>query len=238
MINVNEVYETVLAICNKENRGYITPQEFNLFANQAQNSIFYSYFYDLDTAKKRSFSSDYVSRVNLLEDKLHPFKFDTTITNGDSLSSLDSFYRLANVYYKAPNTGDQEGIIVEEISSFDRIRIQQSPLTRATIDRPMYYISADLFLTIHPGEQDPALGTYFAQYYFHPHRVNWTYVVVNDKPLYNGFSPNHRNFDLVESEKPKVINKILQYAGVLLKDNDLIQSSTAEEIKSIQTEKQ
>ena len=145
MINVNEVYETVLAICNKENRGYITPQEFNLFANQAQNSIFYSYFYDLDTAKKRSFSSDYVSKVNLLEDKLHPFKFDTTITDGDSISSLDAFYRLANVYYKAPNAGDQEGIIVEEISSFDRIRIQQSPLTRATIDRPMYYISGDLF---------------------------------------------------------------------------------------------
>ena len=89
-------------------------------------------------------------------------------------------------------------------------------------------ISGDKFLTIHPGEQDPALGTYYAQYYFHPGRVNWTYVVVNDKPLYNGFSPNHKNFDLVESEKPKVINKILQYAGVLLKDNNLI----SEEVKN------
>ena len=76
------------------------------------------------------------------------------------------------------------------------------------------------------------------QYYFYPHRVNWTYIIVNDKPLYNGYDNNHRDFSLVESEKPKLINKILQYAGVLLKDNNLIQASTAEEIKSIQTEKQ
>ena len=39
MININTVYQKVLAIINKENRGYLTPQEFNLFANQAQAEI-------------------------------------------------------------------------------------------------------------------------------------------------------------------------------------------------------
>ena len=36
MVNVDTVYQRVLALANKEQRGYITPQEFNLFANQAQ----------------------------------------------------------------------------------------------------------------------------------------------------------------------------------------------------------
>ena len=29
-VNVDKVYQRVLAIANKEQRGYITPQEFNL----------------------------------------------------------------------------------------------------------------------------------------------------------------------------------------------------------------
>ena len=36
MVDINAVYQKVLALANKEQRGYITPQEFNLFANQAQ----------------------------------------------------------------------------------------------------------------------------------------------------------------------------------------------------------
>ena len=44
MVNVDTVYQKVLALANKEQRGYITPQEFNLMANKAQLEIFDSYF--------------------------------------------------------------------------------------------------------------------------------------------------------------------------------------------------
>ena len=47
-ININRVYQKVLAIANKEQRGYITPQEFNLFAEQAQLDIYNQYFYDIN----------------------------------------------------------------------------------------------------------------------------------------------------------------------------------------------
>ena len=52
MINVDRVYQRVLTLANKEQRGYITPQEFNLFANQAQMDIFEQYFYDLNSINK------------------------------------------------------------------------------------------------------------------------------------------------------------------------------------------
>ena len=52
MILVDTVYQTVLALANKEQRGYITPQEFNLYANQAQTSVFEQYFYDLNQFKR------------------------------------------------------------------------------------------------------------------------------------------------------------------------------------------
>ena len=48
MVSIDTVYQRVLALANKEQRGYITPQEFNLLANQAQTQIFEQYFYDLN----------------------------------------------------------------------------------------------------------------------------------------------------------------------------------------------
>ncbi len=46
ILNVNEVYKSVLAILNKEQRGYIPPAEFNSLATQVQKEIFNSYFPD------------------------------------------------------------------------------------------------------------------------------------------------------------------------------------------------
>ena len=226
---INEVYQTVLAIANKEQRGYITPQEFNLFANQAQNSIFEQYFYDLDVAKRIPFNNDYNSKVNLIEDKIYPFKFSAVVANGAALSSLQGFYRLVKVV----DTGDN-GRDVEEVDTFNVEKTQSGPLTRANSDRPIYFVEYNSLNFI---PEEPS-GEYKAYYIVRPHRVNWTYIVVNNKPLYDPFTPDHSDFSLVESEKPKLITKILQLSGILLKDNSLLQAATAEEVKNIQLEKQ
>ena len=42
---INSVRNTVLAIANKNNYGYISPQDFNLYAQQAQMDLFEDYFY-------------------------------------------------------------------------------------------------------------------------------------------------------------------------------------------------
>jgi len=42
---INSVRETVLSVLNKNNYGYITPSDFNLYAKQAQLDIFEDYFY-------------------------------------------------------------------------------------------------------------------------------------------------------------------------------------------------
>ena len=52
-VNINNVYTRVQSIANKEQRGYLTPIEYNRFANQAQLEIFEQYFYDLDQYLRR-----------------------------------------------------------------------------------------------------------------------------------------------------------------------------------------
>ena len=46
-VNINSVYQKVLTLLNKEQRGYLTPQEFNLLADRAKNEIYENYFHKI-----------------------------------------------------------------------------------------------------------------------------------------------------------------------------------------------
>jgi hypothetical protein len=74
-IGVDNVYQQVLAIANKEQRGYITPQEFNLFARKAQNDIFEKTFIEYKDAFLNP-ASVMQSHKNLamLREKMNPFR--------------------------------------------------------------------------------------------------------------------------------------------------------------------
>ena len=228
MINVDTVYQTVLALANKEQRGYITPQEFNLHANHAQMQIFEQYFYDLNQFKRTpGNNSNYADISDLIEDKIQIFKKgEDSITNGSSLSGLgDNFYRLSSVTYGAK--------VVERIKYEEFTKINQSPLTKPTSSRPVYWVKdGNIYFS-------PNLGTFSARWIAKPIPPNWTYVVVNEKPLHNpNPSAGAQDFQLHPSEQNELVIKILQLSGVTIKDYNLIQVAAQEEIKSIQQEKQ
>ena len=80
-VPIDNVYQKVLALANKEQRGYITPQEFNLFADKAQNEIFNNYFHKIKiTANKPKTQTLYSDELEMLEEKLHPFFNDTIVS--------------------------------------------------------------------------------------------------------------------------------------------------------------
>ena len=229
MVNIDKVYQRVLALANKEQRGYITPQEFNLFANQAQMDIFEQYFYDLDNNKG-----------NLVEEKIYPFKQTVLTPNGTDLSSIGSFYRIGNIFKLQSNfDNDAESPFdksteVEEISQNDLIQSQNSPLTRATHSRPIYTIQDNKIYFYPSNPQDT--GEYRMYYIRKPKRVNWTYMVIANRALYNPGAADHQSFELHESEQVELVLKILKMAGINLKDYNLTQSAAQEEINKIQQE--
>ena len=74
-ISVDTVYKTVLLILNKEQRGYMTPDEFNKVATQVQLEMFESYFDDLNQQLRvPDNDSEYADRIKNLDTKLSIFK--------------------------------------------------------------------------------------------------------------------------------------------------------------------
>ena len=155
MVNIDTVYQKVLALANKEQRGYVTPQEFNLLADKAQKEIFESYFHDLKTAyHKRKAQGEKVDEIEMLEEKRDMFRKlgSLTVTVGSSglpyISPSDDVYSVATMYLET--TGDTSlgsitpGVTISnppEIIKVDRrqlLYMNQNPLTKPTLSRPVY----------------------------------------------------------------------------------------------------
>ena len=251
MIIIDEVYQTVLALANKEQRGYITPQEFNLFAEYAQMSIFEQYFYDLNQFQRaRGTSHEYGDAVTNIEEKLTLFKKYNIIVNPNDngivnlSNSLVDLYKLgnANVNYGPPY---DKTVSVEELTLSQHASYSKGPLTKESKNFPIfkkYYEGNSLFMRLYPSPNQVGVDknnvAIRISYICKPAKPNWTYIVVSEKPLYNPTAFDHSNFSLHSSEKNELIIKILQLAGVSIKDPNLVQAAAQEEVKNIQQEKQ
>jgi len=74
-VNVDIVYKTVLLILNKEQRGNLSPDEFNKVATQVQLEIFEGYFDSLNQQLRTpDNNSEYGDRIKNINEDLVPFK--------------------------------------------------------------------------------------------------------------------------------------------------------------------
>jgi len=231
MINVDRIYQRVLTLANKEQRGYITPQEFNIFANQAQMDIFEQYFYDLNQFLRTPGNSTvHADMIDMLEEKIGVFETtgNLALTGGiGSLNTLSRFYRLSTVR--------DENIIYESITKKEARLFQTSPLARPTELRPAYIVDGlNNNITLFGRTPNQINIDYIRS----PKPVNWTYVVVGGKALHNSNAVDKQNFQLHPSEETELVLKILTLAGFTLKDPALYQAAAGEDIKNIQQEKQ
>ena len=136
-MSINDIYTTVLAILNKEQRGYISPLAFNDFAEQAQLEIFEGYFYDkshFSTSKK---GADGMQSMNLSEkmDLFMVYDSDELTLNTNSRFILPpDLYRLSQVYY----TDDTGTRIVDKIFHKGSRYVQNSSKTQGSATFPKY----------------------------------------------------------------------------------------------------
>lgn len=142
-INVNEVYKTALLILNKEQRGYVTPNEFNKIATQVQLQMFENYAEELNQQLRvPQADSDYSDRIMNTDEKLSIFKsfgnasYDNTTTPTTPFWTMPTdLYRLGTVVYTGLNNSEVE---LQRLQRNDFYNIQKSLLTASTKYFPTY----------------------------------------------------------------------------------------------------
>lgn len=258
-ISIDTVYQRVLALANKEQRGYITPQEFNLLANQAQLDIFDAYFYDLATMTQVSkrvdkqqspgannpLEPDFGDVVNILREKISIYKgtdvaLTYSSTNGSfSMPALSStIYRTGRMYYSG--TGGS-GIPLKLMEYYALPELKELYVARnasrwSSNDAAEYYYTenTDGSFSLYKedtGQTPLTSGLKIEVVAEVPREVKWGYVVTGEKALYN--VSTSVDFNLHRSEETNIVIKILELAGITINKPGLVTLASNEEAQNI-----
>ena len=228
MVNIDTVYQRVLAFANKEQRGYITPQEFNLFANQAQIEIYEQYHYDVNSFEMR--------------DATYTLNSDTTDL---TRQKLDVFIEIASpvVFY---NIIQDAVVLPSEVYRLSRVEVlgvkaeymdmtTSGPLVRASASRPVYTEHKN---RIRVNNGSSVISNIGIHYYRLPATVSWGYFVMSGKALYDSSNTKTTHFELHSAEESELVYKILKFAGLAMKKNDVASGGQGLESLQQQQEKQ
>jgi len=221
-INVNNVYQTVLLILNKEQRGYMTPLEFNKIGAQSQLEIFGTYFESLNQQLRvPQPTADYSDRVINLDEKLSIFKTEDTCTYSSGAFEIPAQFSgtsSATQTFNAVNPGLSYALSGDALALSQSYNISNVFIDDVELASTAYSISGgNLILNTQPqAGQDIVVNFYPKEFYRLGQVIYQTGALpteelqrVDKGELYHLLSSN--------LTKPTTVNPIYTYENNLLK---------------------
>lgn len=153
---IDSVRKTVQAVANKNNYGYISPQDFNLYCLQAQMDIFEDYFYQyngwINKENARTAGTGYANVVKGLEEVIEMFSAEVYLAqptaNVNNNYTLPADYYLINKVYYYPTlkvSGTTTGVngyeLIDATQTFTTSVVVGDLITNTT-DNTFAYITA------------------------------------------------------------------------------------------------
>ena len=243
---INSVRQTVLSILNKNNYGYISPADFNLFAKQAQldmfEDYFYSYNYQINKENARQSGTGYADIKKGLAEVIETFSVTSDLTHiATNTFTVPTAATTGSDYYLINKVLFNNGTKLKEMEKVTHSKItmlNNSLLTAPNETFPAYTIENEV-LTAYPATID-ANGEVKCQYFRYPKDPKWTFqqVPINTgEPLFDSSQPDYQDFELPLSDEPILVAKILQYSGISIRESMAYQFGQAEEVANTQEEK-
>lgn len=239
---INDIRNTVLAVLNKNNYGYISPQDFNLYAQQAQMDLFedyfYAYNYQVNKENQRTSGTGYADIKKGYVEVIDFFSVTENLAQvGGNLDkfSLPSLTTTGSDYYLINKIfiGSTE---LERIEQSKILLLNSSPLTAPSTMFPAYTTEAST-ATIYP--TPAAVPSVACQYIRYPKAPKWTYIDLgtDNEPVFDQTQPDYQDFELFPDDATDLTMKILQYAGVSIREASVVQYAGAKESAEINSEK-
>ncbi len=240
---INSVRNTVMFLLNKDNRGYVSPSEFDFFAKQAQLEIFESYFTEYSKAvfmqNNRRKAANYGDTVQHIQNKIDKFYSNANLAYRDvGLASpsvgeeQDYFdlptdlYKLINITYQGgfgSSTTMGGGAVVQPVRPHKFDMIVNSNITQPTVTYPIYVRSANTIYVRPLSIQSNIQANYIRR----PVDPHWGYNTINSDPVYNADSST--NFEISGEDETELVVKICKYAGLSIREADVVQVTAQQE---------
>jgi len=227
-----------LSVLNKNNYGYISPSDFNLFAKQAQLDIFEDYFYQynyqINKENARQSGTGYADITKGYSEVIDSFSVTANLahiaTNTFSVPTeltTDSDYYLINKVLFVDGTSLKE---MEQVSHSKITMLLNSLYTAPSTTFPAFTIEEST-LTAYPDTIDEYEDVK-CQYIRYPEDPKWTYLsLTGGEPAFDSTASDYQDFELPLDDEPDLIMKILQYAGMSIREIAAVQFAQGAENK-------
>tara|TARA_R110002167_G_scaffold78604_3_gene217296 strand:- start:552 stop:1277 length:726 start_codon:yes stop_codon:yes gene_type:complete len=237
-VNVDTIYQTVQALANKEQRGYLTPQEFNLFANQAQADIFEQYFYDMNAFYKQDGQQRTIGNsITHIQHKLQNMSSVTVDPYTDCTFStpvwtLPTTQLTGRIHYTDASGNRRE--LRETPGNIEELLNLAGSRWHSVTDEVFMFEDSWGTFQVHDINGPIGTGVTCETVTGAPGLVQWAYMVVNERAIYD--SNLSLDFGLHRSEQADLVASILKLAGISMDDSTLYQAGGQEESQNIQQE--
>lgn len=240
---INSIRTTVLAILNKNNFGYVSPEDFNLFAKQAQLDIFESYFSNYNKAitneNTRRAGSDIGNMSKMIAEAVGTFTREEVVLvrDVDNKYFLPSLATTGDDYYyvRSMSVFDASGNFLSYAERVELSKIRTllaSPLTSPTFLWPYYTQDGDR-VSMYPTtiDQDGLVKCTYVRY---PKDPKWTYNNIGGSPIFNQSALDYQDIELPIEDETRLVIKILQYAGISIREGEVYNFAKGEELEDKQ----
>jgi hypothetical protein len=218
-MSVNDVYILMQFIVNKNQNGYLSPNDFNQAINQAQRSYLSFLLGNIEQYQyQKSQPRIQYSMNENVRQKLMPFIKTTTLTITSGLSDYPEDYQLIDTMLNAAGTDRIRYASNNKLYSFLQSRIDP------VATNPIYTLTKDGF-SFKPITLSSATLTYVST----PPEIVWAFTLdVNNRPVYN--EANSADPEWYSSDMLEVIVRALNIVGTNLQLGAVVQY--AENIKN------
>ena len=235
-INVNTVYTTVLSILNKEQRGYLTPFEFNQVATQVQLDIFEKFFEDYNQyIRMPQTDVEFASRMDHTMEEFQVFEKSANASNTPTTNVYNQptdLHRFGSASWTVGTNSPPIEIISNKV--YDQIKL--SDLTQPSKNLPVAKYNQNK-LTVFPDPGVYANTDVVFNYIRKPIDPDWAFTTGNvGQYVYD--SAGSVDFEISDSQQTEVILEILKYSGVIVRDTEIVQAASSQLAKEENNSKQ
>jgi hypothetical protein len=206
-LNVDKVFRFVQFVANKESRGWVSPEEFNIAAEVSQLTLY-------------SELEGVFAQTKQIEAFLRPF-----LSSANGLSDNDAlptnFRLFESLYVDAGETYEYEEI--DEIDGAELPKRITSSINPPEDKYPILYIRDDKMRVL------PAATTFAVTYLRTPITVpTWDYTLLGGRPVYS--SGTSVDFEFDEAAFMEISRRVLEQVGINIGKEQVTQYAMAEKM--------
>lgn len=226
---IDQAFQTVQSMLNKEQLGYLAPIDYNLFAKRAQRNLYNKYLNDLKlTVRKKNWmldGKDFADASEHLQQYIEHYSFEANISPESP------------GYYIFPDDMEFVEDIFNGNSRIEKINYSDLLLLRSNIYSSPSTCKAFCSkvgdkLRVLPIGIDPIEMHYLRK----PKTPKWTFVEFEGNPMFAPDANDFQDIDMPEGAYDDLISLIFEYSSIHLRDFQATQAANAEQQQEINQE--